>query len=434
MDRTGKNGGVNSSSAVYPILGRHWLALFLALFVAGSYPAWSDPSAPGDASSLTPDQIRKVLKNQPLEATPSIFSDDSFPKIDFASKDQVAAVLGPYTLKIRYFDAGFNEVQSPMAPGRYGAWVEIDLQSGATDVRHLTLFKTPGTYSGQDFSQTLMTSPESFGLSKKTVDDQKWNLGLFANNAAQENAPQSQRQAAFVAALYDLTNDPTRWQGFSCLFIEHQWWNGLAQKLGLLHEYPHLVTLPADYDQKPGETAPLIVFLHGIGERGTDLYRLKNWGPAPFIARSPSQPFIVVTPQCPDGVWWNPEQVSQLIDDVESKYRVDPKRVYLTGLSMGGIGTLETAAMYPQRFAAIAALSGGEDPALAQRLKTVPTWLFHGLADTTVPAQLSIDLADQLKQLGAPVKISLFPGVGHGGWDKIYADPDLYTWFLQNTR
>jgi predicted peptidase len=121
------------------------------------------------------------------------------------------------------------------------------------------------------------------------------------------------------------------------------------------------------------------------------------------------------------------------VDQIEAKYRVDPKRIYVTGLSMGGFGSLDLAAAYPLRFAAIAPLSGGADPEIAPRIKMVPAWIFHGAVDPVVPTWYSTDLASRLKQVGADVTLTIYPGVGHEKWDVTYSNPKLYAWFLQHS-
>lgn len=198
--------------------------------------------------------------------------------------------------------------------------------------------------------------------------------------------------------------------------------------------YPHLVCLPSDYATEPGNRWPMILFLHGSGERGNDISKIKDQGPQGFINQGHALPFIIVSPLLPAGEEWSPERLLRLIEDMEQTYRVDPRRIYVTGLSLGGRGTYDVAAGYPRKIAAIAALSAREYPEIADRLKTVPVWIFHGADDDVVPARYSREIARRLKQDGAEFKLTIYAGVGHGGWDKIYANPDLYAWFLQHSR
>src|ERR1700685_3291072 len=130
----------------------------------------------------------------------------------------------------------------------------------------------------------------------------------------------------------------------------------------------YLVSWPADYDKQ--DKWPLMLFLHGAGERGDNLDAVKRHGPPKLVGKGKQFPFIIVSPQCPNGHWWNNEllPLTALLDDIESKYKVDRDRVYLTGLSMGGCGTGALAAYSPNRFAAILPICGGGEPLLARVL------------------------------------------------------------------
>ena len=407
------------------------LALFWIFGGCGSLCAQS----PTANSPLTAKQFSDLFQHQPVLADHPIFDGDSFPKIDFLNKDLIKAALGSYSLTIRFFDAGWNEVQKPTAPGRYGAYVQIHFPNGAADTRHLTLFKTAVPYiAAKDPYRAVIQYPAAFGVSKELVESEQWNSENFIDGLIEGASHEDVNYAVFVAAMHDIAADPTRWHGFNYWRVEDEWWAVLDVKVGLPQDYQRLVALPKDYDQKPTDRWPLILFLHGSGERGDDLNVLKQWGPGGYIGQGHPLPFIVVTPQCPVREWWSPEKLSRLIDQIEASYRIDPKRIYVTGLSMGGYGTFDLAATYPERFAAIAPLSGGENPEIAERLKTVPTWIFHGMEDNVVPTRYSVDIADRMKAIGAEVKLTLYPGVGHGGWDKTYADPTLYAWFLQHSR
>jgi predicted peptidase len=126
--------------------------------------------------------------------------------------------------------------------------------------------------------------------------------------------------------------------------------------------------------------------------------------------------------------------VIALLDEVQSKYKVDPDRVYLTGLSMGGFGTWETATQYPERFAAIVPICGGGRPYTVARLKNLPTWVFHGEKDNVVPIKRSEEMVDALKKAGGDVKFTRYPEAGHDSWTETYNNPELYDWFLKHTR
>jgi predicted peptidase len=200
----------------------------------------------------------------------------------------------------------------------------------------------------------------------------------------------------------------------------------------------YLLYLPPDYNRDEHNKWPLIVFLHGSGERGTNVNDVKRHGP-PKIAERDDSPlkgrFIIVSPQCQPKQWWNPADLNKLLDNVIDRYRVDKDRVYLTGLSMGGFGTWAWAARDPSRFAAIAPMCGGGDPTQAEKLKALPIWCFHGEMDNTVPISESQEMIDAVKAAGdADVKFTRYPDAGHDCWTRSYANPELYDWFLRHKR
>jgi predicted peptidase len=196
----------------------------------------------------------------------------------------------------------------------------------------------------------------------------------------------------------------------------------------------YLLYLPADYGKDAKKKWPIIMFLHGAGERGSKLDVLRKQGLPKTIAQGKSFDFIIVSPQCPNDIWW-PEQTDVLIsllDEVETKYRVDNDRIYLTGLSMGGFGTWRLAEQYPQRFAAIAPICGGSERYAAYRLKKVPVWAFHGAKDKLVPVERSQEMVDAVKKAGGDAKLTIYPEAEHDSWTETYNNPELYEWFLSH--
>lgn len=194
----------------------------------------------------------------------------------------------------------------------------------------------------------------------------------------------------------------------------------------------YLVHVPAGYDPQ-GEPVPLVLFLHGAGERGEDVNDVKRHGPPKLLAAGEAIPAIVVSPQCPTDSWW-PREVPallKLLDTIEAEYRVDPDRIYVTGLSMGGYGTFALAAAAPERIAAIAPVCGGGDFLDARRLSTMPTWAFHGDADEVVPVSESQRMIDFMNRSdGEQAKLTVYPGVGHDSWTRTYEDPALWAWLF----
>jgi predicted peptidase len=196
----------------------------------------------------------------------------------------------------------------------------------------------------------------------------------------------------------------------------------------------YLLFLPEAYATDASKKWPLILFLHGAGERGSDLGKVKVHGPPKIVEKKKDFPFVVVSPQCPGNGWWDSFALNALLDDVLAKYRIDPARVYLTGLSMGGFGTWDLASRHPERFAAIAPICGGGSPMAVFRLRDMPVWVFHGDKDPLVPVKLSDDIVDAFKKAGADIKYTRYEGVGHDAWTQTYDNPELYTWFLAHER
>ena len=197
----------------------------------------------------------------------------------------------------------------------------------------------------------------------------------------------------------------------------------------------YLLYLPVGYGEKE-QVWPLMMFLHGAGERGSDLNKVKVHGPPKLVEAGKDLPFIIVSPQCPEGDWWTDknEVLITLLDDIAGRYDVDTERIYLTGLSMGGYGTWALAAAHSERFAAIVPICGGGKRFMAWRLKDVPVWAFHGARDNLVPVSESEEIVNALKAQGAEAKLTVYPEAGHDSWTETYNNPELYDWLLRHRR
>lgn len=197
-------------------------------------------------------------------------------------------------------------------------------------------------------------------------------------------------------------------------------------------ELEYLLHLPQDFHPDSGKKYPLILFLHGAGERGHDVQKVKKHGVAKIAEKKRNFPFIVISPQCPAGYYWNEldKELISLLDKIIAEYPVDTARVYLTGLSMGGFGTWHLAIKYPERFAAIAPVCGGGNPNLVESIKDMPIWVFHGAMDDVVPLDLSVEMVEALKEFGSSVEFTVYPDAGHDSWTETYNNDSLYEWFL----
>jgi len=205
----------------------------------------------------------------------------------------------------------------------------------------------------------------------------------------------------------------------------------------------YLLYLPKGYDANSGKSWPLMLFLHGAGERGTDIWKVTTHGPPKLVKQGREFPFLIVSPQCPAGRQWDNDVLLALLDDVEKHYKVDTSRVYLTGLSMGGYGTWSLGLKYPERFAAIVPICGGGDPLAfrladpkkAESLKSLGIWAFHGAKDPTVPVAESQRMVEALKTFGCKeVELTIYPEAQHDSWTVTYDNPKVFEWLLAHQR
>ncbi len=181
------------------------------------------------------------------------------------------------------------------------------------------------------------------------------------------------------------------------------------------------------------DTLPLVLFLHGSGERGDDLERVKTYGlPDVLKTRNPFPEVLVLAPQCPEETRWTDHlgALEALLDDAVKRYDVDTSRIYLTGLSLGGQGVWFLGAAHPNRFAALAPVCGRSNPEEACTLKEVPIWAFHGAKDDRVPLSESTKMVDAVNACSGHAKLMVYPEVGHTSWDDAYNTPELYAWLL----
>ncbi len=207
-----------------------------------------------------------------------------------------------------------------------------------------------------------------------------------------------------------------------------------TQNVSVAVTMPYLVVLPSEYGKQPGPW-PVILYLHGAGERGTDIAMVRRVAAVQEALHRPDYPFILLAPQVTDTdqAWVNiPTRtaVMRLLDDVVNKYHGDPQRVYLTGISMGGWAAWNFAKDFPGRFAAIAPLCGDANVEWAAQLVTTPIWAFHGTNDSVVPEINTERMIEALQKLGADPKFTPVIGGDHDIAHAVYSRDDLYAWFL----
>jgi predicted peptidase len=207
----------------------------------------------------------------------------------------------------------------------------------------------------------------------------------------------------------------------------------------------------APHPVEPGKTYPLVLFLHGAGERGDDNKAQLKHGVIPIIegARKLGKPVFLIAPQCPADRWWSPvdstrtrlsaadqpntllEAVLSLVTEIQKNHPVDPKHFHVTGISMGGFGTWDLLGRATDRIASAVPICGGGSPLLAARFKDIPVWAFHGEADDVVPVQATRDMIETLEKAGGKPKATYYPETGHDSWTHTYENPELLRWFLK---
>ena len=223
---------------------------------------------------------------------------------------------------------------------------------------------------------------------------------------------------------------------------------------------PYRILLPINY--VAGKQYPMVLFLHGAGERGKDNEKQLVHGAKMFLEDSirNKYPAIVVFPQCPQNSFWanidsrfdsvtnkrilvyredgeptkGMELLLGLYKDLKENYKPDESRLYVGGLSMGGMGTFEIARRLPNNFTAAFAICGGANTTTAALLKNTAWWIFHGMKDNVVNPQNSIDMAEALKAAGAEVKLTLYPEANHNSWDDAFKEPEFFSWLFKHNK
>lgn len=194
--------------------------------------------------------------------------------------------------------------------------------------------------------------------------------------------------------------------------------------------YRYQLFIPRQLATSNDRSWPLMIFLHGSGERGDDIDRVKVHGPPKIADRNPNFPFILISPLLPADQEWDIAKLDAILDQAMATLPVDRSRVYLTGLSRGGHASWRWAATEPGRFAAVAPVAGRGDPTSACALKSKPVWAFHGDRDDVVIPEGSFAMVRAIRACGGSPRLTIYPDFGHNSWDPAYDDPALYLWLL----
>lgn len=197
-------------------------------------------------------------------------------------------------------------------------------------------------------------------------------------------------------------------------------------------EIGYALHIPKDVSVKK----PLIVFLHGSGEKGTDIEKVKIHGPFKYIKTHELDTYILA-PQCPENEYWDDEVLNQLIDKIQHEHDIDSDRIYLTGLSMGAWGAWNLVFAHPEKFAALVPIAGFVDrvPMIENcKIKDIPTRIFHGLLDEVVVVENSIAIYKKLKLCNIDIALTIFDDANHDSWSRVYDNFEIYEWMLQQKK
>ena len=366
-----------------------------------------------------------------------LFAAARFPDCDFRDPLYVEDVIGQYTIKTTFYDAKHNVVTEARTPGRYGAICEIRADSGRVYKRYCTLYRTPVAFQWWDAAQAAPGQlPPAFGLDPRLGAQEGAAVGTAFSQSLDMMASQNDRWASLLAGLAEMTPTANGQRSVGRLgpyARTQQWWDDLRVKVEG-YRYDYALTTPADFQPDGTRKYPLILFLHGAGERGRDLKKAQPNQASEFLKNHPELEFIVAAPLCPPTDWWSAYMLSRVVDEVQQKYPVDPDRVYITGFSMGGYATWDLAHRYPGRFAAVAPICGIGDKDDMAQVRDLPVWAFHGDKDPMVAFDQDLAGVNLLRKLGGRVRFTAYPGVGHDAWTQTYKNPELYTWLLQQKR
>jgi pimeloyl-ACP methyl ester carboxylesterase len=376
----------------------------------------------------------EALYGKRLRFLPYLFDSDRLPGCDFEDPAGVEDLIGRYDIKVRYLDAAGNEVTTAALPGRYGAVVEVTGETGWKHRGFATLYRAPQRVNWQLGAGPKVTCllPEALGIDPAVAAAQTQHINDFARETTVRGLlVDDDRGAVLLAGLHEQAGDPRQ--------ANDDWWFAQRKRLGLI-EHRYETVLPQGYADHPEQRYPLLVFLHGAGECGLEVTRVRVHGPWQFLAAHPEYECLLVGPQCDPygsafGTWTGQtRELNDLIEHLQATYRVDPDRIYLTGLSLGGFGTWAMASAYPEQFAAAAPICGGGNPEQIARMKSVPTWAFHGAKDSVVPLSWGQTAVNALKAAGGDVRFTIYPEAGHDSWTETYNNPEFYAWLFAQKR
>lgn len=365
-----------------------------------------------------------------------VFTGTALPQPSLENPGVLRDALGAFTISVRYFDAAFNEVASAAAPGRYGAVVRVEAE-GRTIERFLTLYRSeadPAELTDQRARYEVLL-PADKGIDPAVAAAQRRYVGAFFRGWLAADLARDPGPAILLAGLNDLDASPGD-DVHNVFAADRRYWDALRLRNGWMPPLDAVVLLPPGYHapENAQRRWPALINLHGGWPReGRDASYLDEVEDVLKFARANPQPVIVLAPFCPSGQNWSVVALEQWYERAAAELRIDVDRVTLAGGSMGGWGAYEWAATRPSRFAALAVLCAGFDPACAPRLSGLPIRIYHGEKDEAVSVGLGLEMHEALRSAGADATLTLYPEAGHSIGALTYT-PEFFAWVAAQKR
>jgi pimeloyl-ACP methyl ester carboxylesterase len=380
---------------------------------------------------------RELLQALPLQTQTTVFSGVHFPSVALRNPEAARRALGGLRIDVSFYNDRHEPVTAAAMPGRYGAVVNLRTVRGEETKRYLTLYRTPAEVDWRNLKLPVeMSLPGEFGVDPAVIENQDRSAAELVKWALVTSMEQSDAPAVWLAGMAEMEPGApaVNWRTDPWARNE-KWWYELKKKTGDLKPYEYLLHLPPGVKLgSQGEKVPLVLFLHGAGERGDDVKRVAKHGPPKWVQSHPDFPAIVVSPQCPWGERWNVYQLRDLLEQILALYPVDRDRIYLTGLSMGGYGSWRMAAYFPEYFAAVLPICGGGDETDVAMLRDIPIWTHHGLKDEVVGIEQSYRMVAALREQQARIRFTVDAEADHESWTKIYGDAKSYEWLFAQRK
>ena len=410
------------------------LAGVLLISKLGGAEASSEQKQPPAASV----DARLIIQKTQYRFQPFCFAGNEFPKGEFADPVAAADFFGKYTVDVTFYDEAFNPVSVADKPGKYGAVVEIHTEKSGVIKRFCTLYRIPrlGDWPPDMLPMSADLIGE-LGINPVIAEEQKGALEGYLKGKVGEKFLSSPDSALILAWLRTTLPGTRMTRRNDPWMANLRWIHELKRKTGNLVPLEYLVQLPAGFRKSPGKKWPTILYLHGAGGKDLSMEEVGSLSlPGYAKAHKKNFSFILITPHCPKDSGWEVPALDDLWAEVVKKYPVDPDRVYLTGESLGGGACWTLAIEHPDRYAAMAPVSGGGggEGLDMDRVKDLPVWDFHGLVDYDVLIQRSYDRIAALRKLNGRVRFTVYPEGDHYIWDDVYGREELYRWMLVQVR